>query len=489
MPSYPSQAQALAPVSKDRRIYPVISREAWVTALVFMLSLALTGLAFYPALLISLAMMVKSYRSNPYDFSIMALLFAGCYGLMNDAYTPVKPYDICLIAAVVLFFIFKKAPIIRNTLVAIVLYGALLFCLALFSDELLSIQLLTWRRYLTFVFFIIPIVAFRRHEFKFFDFWNRLMPYVLLACIFYIVDAFILCGNILMPGTAAYAQSTFYDPIAHPLSFHIFRKYPPGLFPMILLIYPVAKYYKLKVWQWVLVGLALLASQTFSVIGAFFLTYILFRNGVRRLLLVILIGIAGLGVGYFIDGLLPEVKKDEIIESSLRIKSSVDQTLELMDAVDDEDLAKFASGRMAQVLPRVEMVSDEGRQLTGLGFLHKDKNTVKRYEIVNEYYTDISENEEVVAEVEVIPVQIYISVGLIGLIVHCLFLYVLYRFIRRLAYNAYFLSVLFCCIIAGLAGFCGLINIHGLGVAAMAYSAVILANRTTLPGFPQTQPR
>lgn len=50
-----------------------------------------------------------------------------------------------------------------------------------------------------FVFFIIPIVAFSRKEFRLIDFWNSLMPYVLLACIFYIIDAFIFSGNVLMP--------------------------------------------------------------------------------------------------------------------------------------------------------------------------------------------------------------------------------------------------------------------------------------------------
>lgn len=188
----------------------------------------------------------------------------------------------------------------------------------------------------------------------------------------------------------------------NPLSFHAFRKYPPGLYPLILLIYPVARFYKLKVWQWAVIGIALMASQTFSVIFSFFFTYILFRYGMRRFFAVVIISIVSFLAAYFIDALLPEVKKDNVIESRLRIKSSIDQALALFEAVDDEDLALFASGRMAQVLPRVDMVNEEGRQLTGLGFLHKDKNTVGRYDIVNEYYSDISENEEVIAEVEVI---------------------------------------------------------------------------------------
>lgn len=449
-----------------------------------MLSLSLTGLSFYPAIIISLAMMFKAYRENPYDFIIMCLLFLGNYGLTQENTLPVKTYDICVVASLVLFFTYIKPPIVKRTLFVIVAYGIALLCIAWFSLETMTVQLYTWRNYLAFIFFIIPIVAFSRRQFEITEFWNRLFPYVLLACIFYIIDGFILCGNILMPCTAAYRDSTFFDPLMSPLSFSFFRKYPPGLFPMALLVYPVARYYKLRFWQWAVVSLALFASQTFSVLSGFIAAYIFFRFGIRKLFLAIFLGLLSLVALYYVDGLLPERKSEYITQSRLRIKSSVDQLSILMEAADDEDLADFASGRMAQILPKLDLVNEEGRQWTGLGFLHPEKNTVAKYVIVNELYTDVSENEEVAALVEVIPVQIFIATGWCGLIVHVLFLTAVYLIVRRLKYSTYLLSVYFCCIWFGLSGFCGLISAHGLFLAAISFSAIILNSRSKLQGFP-----
>ncbi len=462
----------------------MITRRDWLTPLVFLLSMALTGLSFYPALIIVVAMMFKAYRNSPYDFVIMCLLFLGNYGLTQENTLPVKTYDICVITCLVLFFIYLKPPIVKRTITVVAVYGIALLCIAWFSLESMSVQLYTWRNYLAFIFFIIPIVVFSRRQFVMTELWNSLFPYVFIICIFYIIDAFIFSGNILVPCTAASRQSTFFDPLMSPLSFAPFRKYPPGLFPMVLLLYPVARYYKLHFWQWCVIILALFASQTFSVLSGFVAAYIFFRFGLRKLLLAISVGLVSLVSLYFIDGFLPEKKNGDIIQSQLRIKSSVDQFFDLMDASDDEDIAEFASGRMAQILPKVELVNEEGRQWTGLGFLHPEKNTVKKYVIDNEYYSDIEFSEEVAALVEVIPVQIYISTGWFGLIVHIIFLVVIYMMIRKLKYAPYLLSVYFCCIWFGLGGFCGLISAHGLFLVALSYSAIILNSRSQLSGFP-----
>lgn len=428
-------------------------------------------------------MIVRAYRNNAYDCVIMSMLFFGCAGLINPAFMPIKPSDICLVVCFTLFLIFKKAPIIKKTVLLVVAYGAVFFCFAFFSDELLSVQVFMWRRCLGFAFFIIPIVIFSRRKFEFMDFWNRLFPYVLLLCLFYIIDAYILCGHILMPGTINYGQSTFYEPAASPLSFDIVRKYPQGLYLLFLLIYPVAKYFKLKAWQWTIIILALISTQTFTIITAVLFTYVLFCFGVRRLLWVILACILAMGLAYWIDGFLPTRQDDYGVQSKLRIKSSIDQFIALSDAVDEEDLAAFASGRMAQVLPRIDMIANEHRQLIGLGFLNPEKNTVKRYEIENELYTDISASDEVIAEVEIAVVQVYVWTGFLGLIIHFLYLLALYLLVRKLPESTYFSSIFFCCFITGMGGFACLSATDGILLLAMAFSAIILAARDRLPGF------
>ena len=164
----------------------------------------------------------------------------------------------------------------------------------------------------------------------------------------------------------------FLRPADVAVILQFFRKYPPGLFPMVLLVYPIARYYKLRFWQWSVIILALFASQTFSVLSGFIAAYIFFRFGIRKLFLAIFLGLLSLVALYYVDGLLPERKNEYITQSRLRIKSSVDQIAIIMEAADDEDLAKFASGRMAQILPKLDLVNEEGRQWTGLGFLHPE---------------------------------------------------------------------------------------------------------------------
>ncbi|MDE5631333.1 MAG: hypothetical protein K2I54_00745, partial [Muribaculaceae bacterium] len=149
-----------------------------------MLSLSLTGLSFYPAVILSLAMMLKAYRERPYDFLIMCLLFLGNYGLTHENTLPIKTYDICVVVCLILFFVYIKPPIVKRTLLVITAYGIALLCIAWFSLETMAVQLYTWRNYLAFIFFIIPIVVFSRRPFEITEFWNRLVPYVLLACIF-----------------------------------------------------------------------------------------------------------------------------------------------------------------------------------------------------------------------------------------------------------------------------------------------------------------
>ncbi len=460
---------------------PVIERSDWQIALCFMLCCVLTGLHIYPAALGIVAMLFWAFRREPYHFVIMALLFTGGYGLMNEGVLRIKIADIALMASVGLFVVFRKPPIVRKTIWLWLAYFAVLFAISLKSDELLKIQFITMRHYLMFAFFIIPIVAFIRRPFRLIAFWDKLLPYCIIASVFYILDAFVLDGNILMPGLSK--GNPWH---ITPLSGYITRNYPPGIYILAFLLYPLARgILSLPKWMWWILIIALLSTQTFSVIVAYGATFILFRGGFVQLCKYSLAGILVLVAAYFIDGFLPtRYTETGGYMSALRIKSSVDQFIDLMDYVDEEDLASFGSGRMAQVLPKVSLVTEEGRQLTGLGFLHSDLNTVKRYEITNELYVDASLSEEVAAEVEVVAVQIYINAGWIGLAAHMVFLFMLWWFIRRLPDNSFFLSIMFCCIIMGIGGFGSLVHTQGLCLLATAYSAIILYGRNRLPGFP-----
>ena len=135
---------------------------------------------------------------------------------------------------------------------------------------------------------------------------------------------------------------------------------------------------------------------------------------------------------------------------------------------------------MAQILPKVEVLLHERRELTGLGFLHPEKTKMTRYIIENELYTDISNNIEVTAFVEVSAVQVFLNIGIIGLIVHLAFFIWLYFIVRKLPYSRYYLCVMVMLICFGFGGFGGLILEKTLFVLSVSYAAIILNSRERL---------
>lgn len=472
-------------IPEEKAHQPQIERYDWQIALCFMVCCVLTGLHIYPAVLGVVAMLVWAYKREPYHFVIMSLLFAGSYGLMGESVLRLKMADVALLSSICLFVVFRKPPIVRKTIWLWLVYAIALVAIAMKSDELLKVQIIIIRRYLMFAFFIVPIVVFIRQSFTLNNFWDKLIPYCIIASTFYILDAFILDGNILMPGLSK--NNPWH---ITPLSGYITRNYPPGIYILSFLIYPLSRgMLRLPRWMWWIMIIALLSTQTFSVLIAFGATYILFHGGFLQLLKYSVAGVLLLVGAYFVDGILPQRNTEAGYISALRIKSSVDQFFDLMEFVDEEDLARFGSGRMAQVLPKVSLVTEEHRELTGLGFLHPEYNTVKRYEITNTLYVDQSIAEEVAAEVEVGIMQIYISAGWLGLLVHALYLFGLFWFVRKLPHVGFFLSIMFCCSIMSIGGFATLITFHGLGLLAVSYSAIILAGRKHLRGFPPVSDR
>lgn len=438
------------------------------------------GLRFFPALAALLVFLIWSWRNDRYEFLIQYTILIGAFGFMKPNALVVFPCDIAMFASAILWIVMRKPPILRKTLIAIVVYFLMLIALALTSVESMTIQIFTMRFWMVIITIIIPFFVFAGREFDFDTFLNKIMPYVLIICIFYIIDAFILSGNVLMPGTMGWVDTTFYSPDWHPLSGMFFRKYPPGLYLLALVLQPIARHYKLRPWQWAVILIALISTQTFTLIGTVVVGYIIFQ-GRRSLIIksVVAVVVAGFAA-YFIDGVLPYHNQDGYPQSTLRIRSSIDQVIALTDAVDDEDIAEFASGRMAQALPKVELVQSVDREWIGLGFLHPDKTHINQYIIDNNYYSDVTKAEELATGVEIIPVQIWINVGWTGLIGHTIFFFVLWLFIRKLRLSIYFVSVLYFNFVMGLAGFMGLTSISGLALTSLAYAIVILPQRPEL---------
>jgi len=466
------------------RPYLEVDRPDWIRAIVFLLSLAMMGLSFPLGYLLVPVLLIDSFRKNRYDFVIQWTMLCGGYAIISENNLPFKLEDVAMILSVIGLFIYRKPPLVRKIVGAFLLYAASLLILAMFSDERMMVQIRVLRPWLAFVYFIIPLMVFSGQEFDMHQFMRKAAVYALILCAFYVIDGFVLGGHILIPNSfqTNYYGERVYSTWTNPfiIGFGAFpRKYPPGLFLLTLIVLPLGRYYKLRWYQWLLIGGALMASKTFTMIMAFVIGYMAFMPNIGRKMQYALIGVILLGGGYAVDSALPVTDNGE---STLRIKSSVDQLTALDEAQDEEDISKAGSGRIGQAIPKFELMYHYNKQWTGLGFLHPEYTTNTKYIIINEFYSDIERNEEVATGIEIIPLQVMLSVGYIGLVIHLLFYISLYVMIRRLKYSIYFLSVEVCVFILGIGGFSGWIGPMGLFLMALAFSAVLLANRDTVWG-------
>ena len=83
---------------------------------------------------------------------------------------------------------------------------------------------------------------------------------------------------------------------------------------------------------------------------------------------------------------------------------------------------------------------------------------------------------------EIVPIQIFLTIGYWGLILHVLFYLYLCWCVRKLKYARYFYSMLVIFAIAGIGGFAGWIRPASLYLISIALAAVVMAQKREL-GF------
>ncbi len=448
-----------------------ISWHEWWWPLMFLLSMSLTGLNFPLGYVGIIVVLVNRFINDKYDFIICITLLFGGYALLSDEDFPIKLQDIALLISVLGVFIYKKSPELKKVTILLFAYALALVLLAKTSDETMAIQLRRLRGYLMIAYFFVPLMVFSGKEFEIKYFFKRLLIFALIICWFYIIDGFILNGWVLLPDAANQYEysSTFTNLIWYPFQFTFPRKYPPGLYILALCMLPVMKYYKLSKKQWIVVILAFAATRTLSVIGGLLIAYVIFQGHIKVVAKYATIALVVVTSLYFVD---------RSTGSFLRIQSTIDQFISLDAVQDEEDLAEFGSGRMSQIIPKMEVLYDLDREWLGLGFLHPELTTNPKYWIKNELYTDVTKSEEVATAVEVSAIQTILDVGYLGLILQTLFYIGIYYVIRHLKYARYYLIAFVVISIFGIGGFAGVTTHHGLLLVALSLAVVFLANKS-----------
>ena len=80
---------------------------------------------------------------------------------------------------------------------------------------------------------------------------------------------------------------------------------------------------------------------------------------------------------------------------------------------------------------------------------------------------------------EIAPVNLFLQLGFIGLAIHIIFIIALCRLVRNMKYGKYFINVMVIMIWFGLSGFASFCYSAGILICALAYAAVLLANKHT----------
>ena len=169
---------------------------------------------------------------------------------------------------------------------------------------------------------------------------------------------------------------------------------------------------------------------------------------------------------------------DKSLGGSLRIVQLVEQLEVLKNPNDPELLIKFGTGRMAQIIPKIDHMIYKGKQYVGFGFLHDELSKGNEFMITNEFYTDVTQSEESVARVEVTQIQTLLDVGLIGLFLQTLYYIAIYLWILRpMPYSLSYLIVLVCISFFGIGGFAGLTSHHGLLLLGITTGTILLIDK------------
>lgn len=485
-----TEAAAEARVERQRLSY---ANGEIFRCLGFLLSMSMIGLDFPLGFLLVPVCMLSALKNDRYDFIIMVTIFLGGYDLVSTIDLFFDPTVLVCAIGIISMLLLRKNPILKKVLIAVAAYFIALLVLALQSDESLRVQSIGLRDYMSFVYVFFPFVVFSSRDFDIMDFFRKIFLYGLVLCSFYVIDSVILGGALLLPRDSAFVAlkiiPTFYDPYIHPIVNAFLRRWPMGLYPLALCVYPMMRYYKLSFLQWMLIICAFLISRTFVVTLAFGIGAVLSLPDRRKVFRLGLVSIGIVTVLYFVDGMMGEwyISDDQgdykIKVTNLRVKSQIDQVLMLdLASGDEEALAAFGTGRGAQIIPKLDLIFKLGKEWTGLGFLNRELTKNKKYIIDNELYNNPEVADEVAIGVESAPFDIFLTIGYLGLIVHTLFWVWLWFIIRKLKYSGYFVITAIIFALVGIGGR-SLNSCSILLLVSLSYAAVIMANKKDLDGF------
>lgn len=445
----------------------------WVA--VFYAGMIITGWGLFPiGLLIIAICLINSFRNNRYDFVIQCAFFGGGFTFFNDSELPFKPGDLLLAVSLIGASLYKKDRYLRRVSMLLWLYIAGIFAISLTSLETLAVQIRIMRIYFGCLYVFYPLMFFAGREFDIREFVRRILAYILGFSILYILDCYIINGHLFLPESDTWSDDNSAIHI-RLLSFIFPRMAPFNWYFAALLVFPLMRFVKFSRTQWVILLLGILTTKTMSIYAGLVISFALFQNHLGRIVKYAFMAASAFVILYFIDS---------TTDTNLRIKSNFDQFAVLINGTDEEALAKFGTGRMAQFIPKYERLCELDREWLGFGFIHPEYSTNPKFIIENDMYEAIEavnhESVEVATGVEVTQLQTVLNIGIIGLLFQTFIFVAVYFVIKPLKYSKSYAIVLTAISLFGFGGMAGLTTTQGLIILSLALSSVFLANKRTL---------
>lgn len=438
----------------------------WGWSIAFLLSLAMIGLKFFPGYPIAFFILADRFFRCREEFTVQLFILATVSGMYTEAAFPFKWCDILLVGGAVAAAALRFDRQVRLIILATAVFVAAVVALAMLSSEPMMVQVRLMRYYFLIIAFTIPLALFLRRR----PCMELLMRYVVIYSIamaaFYVIDGFVLCGDVLVPCTPTAGgtphNSVWNDLFWAPLTTYFPRKWPAGLFIWIMGAWIIAARYRLRLFWWLVLLGGALACRTMTFLAGVAVVYLIGiapRIRLRRYIIPAAIGLVAI---YQIDS---------ATGSFMRVSSTVDQFFEVKKAIETDDIAAvadFGSGRMAQAIPKLLLLVEQRRVLTGFGFIHPSRsaiNTSLLYQ--NDLYRDQSADNtlEMPTVVEVTQLQTVLQIGLIGLLLQSLFFIAIWYLVRTRPLSRLYLAVIIGVSISGLGGFIGFIFPASLWVA------------------------
>lgn len=462
-----------AAANRSQRLYLDMSPMDFAWAFGFLLTQTLTGLSFYPAILIALCMMVIAYRTRPYDLCLMLVFWAGGYSMTRGGY--LGSLSAVLLLAVASLVFVRKWRMLKVVILVFAAYFLFMLWIAFMSDESMAIQLRMMRTYTCVIYFLVPILIFANRKFDFEELKRKIFIYGLCVAFMYIIDCFVLFGHVMFPFASFLDPAdmekfspSWMSPEINLFAFDFPRIGPFPMVFMILLIYPLTKSVKLTAWQWTVFVMMIIASRSATLVIAFVVTFVVFKATGKKLVLYLV----GVVVGCYLLSMV-----DDSMGGALRVNSTFEQFAVLKPNASDEELATFGTGRMAQFIPKFALLQSYGREWIGFGFLDPASSTSHKYMISNALYDSVWDIDEVATGVEITQLQTILDMGYLGLIVQTVIYFGLYFIIRKLKYAKYYLCTIVCASIAGMGGNGGLTLAYALLPIGLVLGGILLANK------------